>query len=163
MLTAGLAMLAAVRVCVLCVQMSPLSGTYLSCALLCRGDISLGSVQRQVDLLSAQMSFASVAGSRDSRAANASGGSWKLGLCSVPAQSAAGTVLALSNNSAVAPRLQAVHDRCLSLFARRAHWHHYLDCGLEEQHMTDSLSHIRDTVAAYTAFAQPSSTRLGTI
>ena len=122
--------------------------------------MTLGSLQRQVDLLSAQMSFVPVAGSArasDVRAAaGGSGGGWKLGLCSVPAQSAPTTVLALSNNTAVAPRLQALHDRCLSLFARRAHWHHYLDCGLEEQQMTDSLLHIRDTIAAYSGAAQQS-------
>jgi len=58
-------------------------------------------------------------------------------------------VLALSNTTSVVPRLQALHDRCLSLFSRRAHWHHYLDCGLEEQHCTDALMQLRDTIAAY--------------
>ena len=141
----------------LCAQMDPLSGTYLSCALLCRGDVTLGAVQRQVDLLSAQMSFVTMDGS-STRGESGGGngrGSWKVGLCTVAPQSASTTVLALSNNTAVAPRLQALHDRCLSLFARRAHWHHYLDCGLEEQQMNDSLLHLRDTVSAYNAVARP--------
>ena len=145
----------------LCVKMDPQSGSYLSCALLCRGDVTLGSLQRQVELLSPHMSFASLLAPAhrptDTRAVSGRGGSWKLGLCSVPPLYAARAVLALSNNTAVAPRLQAVHDRCMSLFARRAHWHHYLECGLEEQHMTDSLMHIQDTVAAYQHAALPTS------
>ena len=138
--------------------MDPLSGTYLSCALLCRGSVTLGSLQRQVDLLSTHMSFAAVAdavgdpvGGHES---SSTGGSWKLGLCSVPAPSAATTVLALSNNTAIVPRLQALHDRCFSLFARRAHWHHYLDCGLEEEQLNDSLYQLRDTMSAYDSFEQ---------
>ena len=149
-----------VILCVVCVEMDPTSGTYLSCALLCRGGVSLGSLQRQVELLSAQMSFVSLSGcSEDPSAARQSigSGSWKLGLCSVPPQSAPTSVLALSNNTAVAPRLQALHDRCLSLFARRAHWHHYMDCGLEEEQMKQALMQIRDTVDAYKGAAQPNS------
>ena len=136
--------------CVGMCEMDPLSGTYLSCALLCRGALSLGSVQRQVESLSARMRFVSVGDER-----GGGGGSWKLGLCAEPGLGVASSVLALSNTSAVTPRLQALHDRCVSLFGRRAHWHHYRDCGLEEQHMADELLHIRDTIAAYSAAATP--------
>ena len=134
------------------IELDPTSGTYLSCAFLCRGGLSLGSVQRQVALWSPQMRFASMGEEEVGDVGGRSGRShWKLGLCSVPSLSAPSTVLCLSNNSAIASRLLALRRRCLHLFQRRAHWHHYEECGLEVENLQQSLQHLQDVADAYTA------------
>ena len=127
-------------------DVDPLSGCYLSSALLCRGSLSLGSLQRAVAVWSPQMRFAALG--------DESGGGrshWKLGLCSVPSLSSPASVLSLSNSSAIAGRLDGVRRRCLALFQRRAHWHHYEQFGLEEDDLLDALqrlTHVADTYRA---------------
>ena len=127
------------------IDVDSLSGTFLSCAFLCRGALSLGSVQRQVELWTPQLSFASLGSGHDGRS------HWKVGLCSAPSLSAPRTVLALANNTAIAARLRAMHRRCTALYQRRAHWHHYRDYGLEEDAMQRALDHLLDVADAYRA------------
>ena len=83
--------------------------------------------------------------------AAAGSGSWKLSLCSTPNAWSACSVLALSNSSAMAARVQSLISSCEALFRRRAHWHHYAECGLEEADMQQSLHDLRDLCAQYTA------------
>ena len=132
-------------------QVDPLSSSYLSCALLGRGALSLGSLQRAVAVWSPQMRFASLGD-------DAGGGGrshWKLGLCSVASLSAPATVLSLANSSAIAGRLDGLRRRCLGLFQRRAHWHHYDEFGLEEDDVRQALRHLSDVAAAYRAVEAP--------
>ena len=140
------------------IHLDPLSGTYLSAALLCRGALTLGSLQRQVALWSPQMSFAALGAEEEEGQGGLDGRShWKLGLCSVPSLTAGATVLALSNNSAIATRLLSLHRTCTSLFQRRAHFHHYSDCGMEETNIHQALQRITDVADAYTALDRPHS------
>ena len=140
------------------IHLDPLSGTYLSAAFLCRGALSLGSLQRQVAVWSPQMRFAQLGGEEEEGGEGAlEGGShWKLGLCSVPSLTSSATVLALSNNSAIATRLRSITRSCQGLFQRRAHFHHYSAYGLEEQHIQQALQRLTHVADAYTTLELPS-------
>lgn len=120
------------------IQCDPSKGVYLTSALLCRGDLSSGLLQRQVSLLTPHMNFAASTQS-----------TFKLGLCSQPSVDSPFTVLGLSNTTSISQRLDSLTDRARVLFGRRAHFHHYTDCGLEEQQMLDALETVRSVSDAY--------------
>jgi len=97
-------------------------GTYLASALLLRGAVAAADARRCAALLAPQLRLATWL-PRDARGCDL----FKLGLCGAPPAGAAAGLLTLSNTTAVAGVLSAVHWRFGRLRGRRAHLHHYQD------------------------------------
>jgi len=119
-------------------------GVYLTSSFLCRGEsLSFGLLQRQISLLTPSMEFAYHKNS------SLQSSSIKLGLCSQSSTDSPLTVLSLANSSAIASRIDFLTHRARSLFTRKAHFHHYTECGLEEQQMIDAIETLQEVSKQY--------------
>lgn len=91
-------------------------GTFLSCALLLRGNVHVSDVRRNVDKLSENTKF--ISWNRDG---------WKTGLCAVPPINQMYSILSLANNTSIKYTFESLRSSFSKLFSRKAHLHHYLN------------------------------------
>ena len=96
------------------VRCDPRRGTYLASALLLRGDLSVSDVNACMGRL--QPSLRAIHWNEDG---------FKVGLCSAAPLEHPHALLALANNTSVRALFEAMHDRFVRLYSRRAMVHHY--------------------------------------
>eukprot|EP01135_Chromosphaera_perkinsii_P008982 Nk52_evm1s1568 gene=Nk52_evmTU1s1568 len=148
--------------------------TYLACALMGRGNITVSDVRRNIEALkygysSAGSSSSSGAGSCHSGVElinnNVPSGTtatpklrfpywnsdgWKTGLCSLPPVGQKQALLTLANNCCIANAFGGIRQRFLKLYRRRAHVHHYTqNTGLGEGEFGESLESLEGLIADY--------------
>jgi tubulin epsilon len=114
-------------------------GTFLSCALLVRGNLQVSDVRRNVDRLSENTKF--IYWNRDG---------WKTGLCSVPPIKQMYSILSLANNTSIKYTFEDLRSRFFKLFSRKAHLHHYLNVeGMCIDQVKSAHECLRDQIAFY--------------
>ena len=97
-------------------RVDPRRHTYLSCALLARGDIAISDVNRAIGRVKP-----------DLRMIPWNPDGFKIGLCNVPPVGAPHSVLCLANNTAITSTFEDLKLRFNKIYRRRAHVHHYTD------------------------------------
>lgn len=113
--------------CLLCRSSQLLHGavsthTFLACALLCRGDVLVSDVQRNIERMRPTMRLAWF---------NTDG--FKVGLCAVPPRGVRRSVISVSNNCCIADTFERLRGSFVKLYTVRAHTHHYTEL-LGEEH-----------------------------
>ena len=122
-------------------------GTFLSCALLVRGNLQVSDVRRNVDRLSDCTKF--IYWNKDG---------WKTGLCSVPPIKQMYSILSLANNTSIKYTFEDLRSRFYKLFSRKAHLHHYLNVdGMDIDQVKCAHESLNDQIAFYNEMesAQP--------
>jgi len=98
-------------------SVNPKKSAYLACSFLARGPtIQIADLQRNVTRVKSMINLVPW---------NADG--FKVGLCSVPPYGLKQSVLSLSNNCCIRTVFEAMEERFMRLYRRRAHVHHYTD------------------------------------
>ncbi|KAK9852814.1 hypothetical protein WJX84_002728 [Apatococcus fuscideae] len=97
------------------VRVQPKQGMYLACALLARGNVSVGDLNRGISRLLPTLQVAP----------------WnpepfKLGICATPPAGLPMSLLSLANNSCVGATFERMHERFAKLYRRRVFLHHYV-------------------------------------
>jgi len=96
------------------IRADPRTGSYLACALLLRGDLSVSDVNNAMAKI--QPTINNVHWNDDG---------FKVGLCGAPPLGSPHGLLCLANNSCIATTFDSMHDRFMRLYSRRAMLHHY--------------------------------------
>ncbi|KAL5262152.1 hypothetical protein ACHWQZ_G007749 [Mnemiopsis leidyi] len=114
-------------------------GTFLSCALLLRGNLQVSDVRRNVDRLSENTKF--IYWNKDG---------WKTGLCSVPPIKQMYSILSLANNTCIKYSFENLRGRFFKLFSRKAHLHHYLNVdGMDINQVQLAHESLTDQIGFY--------------
>lgn len=114
-------------------------GTFLSCALLVRGNVEVSDVRRNVDKLSETTKF--VYWNRDG---------WKTGLCSVAPIKQMYSILSLANSTCIKYTFENLKQRFYKLYSRKAHLHHYLNVdGMEIEQVNEAYESLNQQIEFY--------------
>ncbi|KAH0786688.1 tubulin epsilon chain [Histomonas meleagridis] len=124
-------------------DVDPHSGTYLSNALLIRGDVTLNSIRQSIDKMSSGMHFPPW---------NSDG--WKIGICNNPPLYSKLSVLCLTNTSAIHNMFDTMVERFNKLFRAKAYLKHYTDYGAEEDDLVNAKEMLQFVSAEYCDMAQ---------
>ncbi|XP_071804090.1 tubulin epsilon chain-like [Asterias amurensis] len=117
----------------------PKNSMYLACALMCRGNVEISDIRRNIDRLRPSLKFIHW---------NTDG--WKTGLCSVPPVGQPYSLLALGNNTCVRHTFSDLRDRFSRLYKRKAHLHHYTNVdGMEMSLFSESLESLSSLINEY--------------
>lgn len=74
------------------------------------------------------------------------------GLCSVPPVGQKSSLLCVANNCVISETFEAITQRCLTLYSRKAHFHHYTEY-MEEHVIQECLQLIDQVTQDYKALA----------
>ena len=120
-------------------QVDPKHGLYLACALIVRGNVEVSDIRGNIDRLVPSLNF--VHWNRDG---------WKTGLCSVPPVHQPRALLTLANNTCMQHACLDIRNRCMKLYKRKAHLHHYLNVsGFEGSMFTESVESLDWLISEY--------------
>ena len=120
-------------------QLDPKHGLYLACSLLVRGKVEISDIRRNIDRLKPNLNFIYW---------NQEG--WKTGLCSVPPVNQDCVLLTLANNTCMQHTCFDIRNRCMKLYKRRAHLHHYTHVnGFEDSMFLTSLESLDWLISEY--------------
>jgi len=120
-------------------QVDPKHGLYLACALIVRGKVEISDIRRNIDRLIPSLNF--VHWNRDG---------WKTGLCSVPPVNQQRALLSLANNTCMLHTCLDIRNRCMKLYKRKAHLHHYLNVeGFDDLMFADSIESLDWLISEY--------------
>ncbi|XP_041471461.1 tubulin epsilon chain-like [Lytechinus variegatus] len=127
----------------------PKNSMYLACALMCRGNVQVSDIRRNIDRLRPSLNFIHW---------NTDG--WKTGLCSVPPVGHPYSLLTMANNTCLKTNFSDLRDRFNRLYKRKAHIHHYTSVeGMDTGEFKESLESLSSLIEEYqkleTAKAQP--------
>lgn len=121
------------------IKADPKNGMYLACGLICRGNLHVSDIRRNIDRLRPSLRFIHW---------NTDG--WKTGLCSVPPVGQPYSLLALANNTCIRHTFTDLKDRFYRLYKRKAHMHHYTEVeGMEASMFTESLESLSGLINEY--------------
>lgn len=113
-------------------QLDPKNGLYLACSLFVRGKVELSDIRRNIDRMKPRLKF--IYWNQDG---------WKTGLCSVPPINQDRVLLTLANNTCMQHTCLDIRNRCVKLYKRKAHLHHYTTVnGFEENLFSQSIDSL---------------------
>ena len=102
----------------------PKRSTFLACAFMMRGDVTISDAIRTVERVRNTLCTA-----------HWNPDAFKLGLCDVPPAGQKYSVLTLANNCAIRHPFRDLMTRFMKLYRARAHVHHYTKAGMDEAQM----------------------------
>ncbi|XP_072041877.1 tubulin epsilon chain-like [Amphiura filiformis] len=121
------------------IRADPKNSLYLACGLICRGNLHVSDIRRNIDRLRPSLRFIHW---------NTDG--WKTGLCSVPPVGQPYSLLALANNTCIRNTFTDLKDRFYRLYKRKAHMHHYTEVeGMEASQFAQSLESLTELISEY--------------
>ncbi|KAI0229199.1 Tubulin epsilon chain [Lamellibrachia satsuma] len=77
---------------------------------------------------------------------------WKTGLCSIPPVGHPYSLLTLANNTCLRHNFADLRDRCVKLYKRKAHLHHYTSVdGMEAGLIGEGLDSLSSLISEYSS------------
>ncbi|PIK44735.1 putative tubulin epsilon chain [Apostichopus japonicus] len=121
------------------IKADPKNSLYIACGLICRGQVEISDIRRNIDRLRPSLKFIHW---------NTDG--WKTGLCSVAPVGHPYSLLTLANNTCLCHNFGELKDRFVKLFRRKAHIHHYTSVeGMDTELFTQSLESLQSLIEEY--------------
>jgi tubulin epsilon len=114
------------------------NGTYLSCALIARGDLAVSDIMYNIEKQKKNLKMVSW---------NYEG--FKIGLCDQPPVNMKYGLLNLSNNTAITSCFENLRERFWTLYKRKAHVHHYTSYVKEEGIFDTALDNLQNLIEDY--------------